>query len=434
MLQKLKSKLDLHTLEVLILSSKSLVVKVFAVIFSVLISLFLGNTIGAKGIGIINLANQVIALILVFSLLGVGQIVIKRVAIAFENQNWKKISNVVYNTFLINGGITFLFTIILILSSGWISEVVFKQPDLKIPLIISSIVLLPQIFSRIFASFLVGYKKVWQSQLVDQALSVFLVAIGLLVLWLMKIEITINKVALLYALSLIITTVTIGTYWLKLSKINFSNTFLDKGLFKESFPLLIVNSSLLLSQNIDIIMLGLLSDIKSVGLYAVASRLALLTSFILQISTATLANKISVLYGNDKIKELEKMLQQISKYLGIIGLFILVFFIFLGKIILSFWGVDFIPAYSILIILSVGQFFNIASGPVTNILALTNHGKALRNITIGTIALNIILNYFFIINFDANGAAMATSITTILNMAICFYYIRNKLNIRILNF
>jgi len=434
MIRKIKSKLDVHTFEVLMKSSKTLLVRISSMILSVVISIFLGNTIGANGLGIINLVNQLMSLILVFSFLGMGQIIIKEVAIAYESNYWDKISDIFYSAFFLNGALTFVISVVLVLCSPWISEFIFNQPDLTFPLCIASIVLTPQIFSRIFSSCLIGYKKIWQSQLVDQALSVFFVTFSLLVLWFFGVEITVNIVALIYALGRGFVTIVIGIYWRKISKIKFTNNYIGKSLMISGLPLLIVNASLLLSQNADMIMLGVLSNIKDVGLYSIASKLALLTSFILQISISTIGPKIAVLYNSGKLNELEKMVQQVSKYLVVIGLVFLVFFITVGKNLLNFWGDEFREAYSILIILSVGQFFNIASGPVGNILIMTNHSNIIRNITILTVTLNMILNYFFIINFGANGAAIATTITIILNMSLSYFYVSKKLKINMINF
>ena len=90
------SKLDIHTQEVIKKSSASMVVKIFGMILGLLISVFLGRTLGSDGLGLINLANQVISLLLVFTFLGMFQIIIKEVAISHGEKNWKHIGNVMY--------------------------------------------------------------------------------------------------------------------------------------------------------------------------------------------------------------------------------------------------------------------------------------------------------------------------------------------------
>ena len=101
--------------------------------------------------------------------------------------------------------------------------------------------------------------------------------------------------------------------------------------------------------------------------------------------------------------------------------------ILLGKQILVIWGEEFIQGYSILVILAIGQFFNIASGPVGNLLAMANQEIVLKNITIITLLVNVLMNYLLINYYGALGAAIATSGTIIINMILCSLYVKIKL-------
>ena len=94
---------------------------------------------------------------------------------------------------------------------------------------------------------------------------------------------------------------------------------------------------------------------------------------------------------------------------------------------MNLWGTEFINAYSILIILSLGQFINVASGPVMNILMMCNSEKILMRITLLSLALNVVFNYFLIRRFDAEGAALGTSISIATVMTISSYFVWKKL-------
>lgn len=429
MIKKLKAKLDIHTLEVIKNSSYSLIIKLVGLILFFLISVFLGRILGASGLGVINLANQLIALMLVFSLIGMPQVIVKEVSVAFNNKNWKYIGNIMNTSYILNGSISIIISLIIVLNAQWISEVLFDEPRLKYPLLIGAMAMTPQLFSRIFSSGLIGFNKIWQSQLVDQALSMLIIAFALLCLWLLNYNISIYLVAIIYAIGRICVVLSVGIYWKKLFTKKDKRTFIGKDLSVMSLPLLIVSASLIISQNIDVVMLGALSDSKQIGFYSVASKLALMTSIILQISIASVAPKIAVLYNSNKKIELEKMIQRLSKGFAIIGLLSLLFFIILGNTILKIWGIEFVNAYWPLVILSIGQFFNMASGPIGNVLIMTNHGKALRNITMFTVTLNIILNFFLINYYQAIGASIATAVTIIINMLLCTYYTKRKVGI-----
>jgi O-antigen/teichoic acid export membrane protein len=124
----------------------------------------------------------------------------------------------------------------------------------------------------------------------------------------------------------------------------------------------------------------------------------------------------------------------VTRALAGIGLLSLIVFLSLGKYILNFWGGEFVLGFPILAILAIGQFFNIASGPVAAILIMTNNEKVARNITVFTVLLNLILNYFLINNFGAVGAAIATAFTTILNMLLFAFFVNKRTGLKIFKF
>ncbi|MDC1505114.1 oligosaccharide flippase family protein [Winogradskyella sp.] len=420
-------KLDNHTLEVVKKSSASIAVKIGGMLIGLVVSISLGYLIGADGVGIIGLSNRIVSLLMVLALLGLPQVIIKKVAIAKNESNFQQIGDVLHTVNIVMGLLSFLLTIILIVLSPWISNYIFNEPSLVIPLIISAIVMPAQVFSRIFGSALVGYKKIWQSNLVDQTLSAVVTGSLLLISWLCDVGITVNLVAVFYAVGRIVVTITVSGYWKTLYQFKGVKNFISKELLKTSIPLLFVSMTLLLASSIDAIMLGWLSNVTEVGYYTIALQLALLTSFFLQVANSVLMPKIAALYSSKKLNEMRIMVQRTTHYLILIGILMVGLFIIIGKPLLGLWGEEFKQAFSILIILSIGQFFNIASGPIGSLLIMCNYEKVLRNITITSLVLNVLLNYFLIKYYGANGAAIATAITIAIIMVLSSFFVKIKL-------
>jgi len=418
--------LDEHTLEVVKKSFSSTIVKVVGMIIGLGISVFLGRTIGAEGLGIINLSNRVVNILLVVGLLGMRQVIIKEVAIAHNKKDYAHIGNVMHTAYWLNGGITLALTVIVILITPWLTNNIFHEPRLKWPLIIGLIVTVPQIFSRIFSSALVGYRKIWQSNLVENALSSAVTGLLILILWLFKQEITVYKVAVIYAIGRIVVTISVGTYWNSIYNYKAKHQKITKQLLRTALPLLVVTFSGMIMTNADTIVLGALLNTKDVGLYSVAARLALLTSFFLQVSNAAISPKLAALYESGQIKELEKMVQQVTKGLGIIGILPFIIYLILGKYILNIWGLEFIGAYWILLILSLGQFVNLATGAVGLILIMTGHERIHERISLFAVCLTLFLVYILTLKFGAIGTAIAVATTIIFeNLAKLFFVKRN---------
>jgi O-antigen/teichoic acid export membrane protein len=107
---------------------------------------------------------------------------------------------------------------------------------------------------------------------------------------------------------------------------------------------------------------------------------------------------------------------------------VLVFMLWPGLILMLF-GTEFTTANASLAILATGQFFNLLTGPVGYLLAMTGNEKVLRNILGMTTVLTIVLSATLIPLIGASGAALAVSISMIFNNLICCQQVQKRLNL-----
>lgn len=423
------TRLDVHTREVVTKSLSSTIVKLIGIAVGIGVSVFLGRTIGAEGLGIINLSHRIINILLVIGVLGMQQVIIKEIAISQSKKDYAHIGNVMYSAYWLNGGITLVLSVIFILISPWLSNHVFNEPRLTYPLMVALVVMTPQVFSRIFSSALIGFKKIWQSNLVDQTLSVSFTGLLLLVIWLMKYEITINLIATCFAIGRLVVTISMIFYWQHLFSSSLKRRIIIPNLVKSSLPVFIITGSMVIATSADAIIVGWLRDSKDVGLYTVAARIALLSSFFLQVTNAAIAPKIASLYNSKKKDELEKMIQRVTGGLFFIGIISLVLFIILGPWILGIWGYEFRNAHWILVILGFGQFINLGTGAVGILLIMANRERLHAKISVTFMLLNVILNIILIYYWGIYGAAIATAFTVTLDNITKMIYAKKRLDI-----
>ncbi|MEN8126153.1 MAG: polysaccharide biosynthesis C-terminal domain-containing protein [Bacteroidota bacterium] len=123
------------------------------------------------------------------------------------------------------------------------------------------------------------------------------------------------------------------------------------------------------------------------------------------------------------------MVQQVTQGLVFIGLFSLVIFVIAGKYLLGIWGAEFITAYWALVIIAIGQLFNIGTGATGIILIKTGYEKILGYITISLAIFDLALNYILIPKFGATGAAIATATTLISENIIKVILVKIKTDI-----
>ncbi|HOO47262.1 MAG TPA: polysaccharide biosynthesis C-terminal domain-containing protein, partial [Deltaproteobacteria bacterium] len=83
----------------------------------------------------------------------------------------------------------------------------------------------------------------------------------------------------------------------------------------------------------------------------------------------------------------------------------------------------------VLIILALGQFVVLATGPVAALLMMTGYEKFHRNTTALSAALNVVLNFTLIPRYGGEGAAFATAVSLSVKNVLAVLHVRKRLNI-----
>tara|TARA_Y100001970_G_scaffold293438_1_gene440212 strand:- start:19011 stop:20144 length:1134 start_codon:yes stop_codon:yes gene_type:complete len=371
---------------------------------------------------------------MILGLFGVPDVLIKNVAIGFNAKNWDYIGNNIFTATRLCGVLSLCLSIFFISLSYFISNNIFFEPRLYLPLIIFFIALTPQVLSRLYSACFIGFGKIWQSNLVDQTLSIWITLILFCMLLIFNITISIYNVAIIYALGRISVTIFTWIYWKKIFSYKSKFIMLTKDITKSSIPLLLVVGTNFLSASIATIMLGIMSNVTEVGLFSVCSRLAILMIFFLQVSDSAISPKLAALYKSNKIKEMQKMVQSVTGLLILVGTIIFLFFILFGEYILYLWGGDFANSYLILIILVFGQFINISTGACSKLLIMCGFEKLQSKISIFTLVLNFILNFIFIYLYEAKGAAIAVTLTLIVQNSLMLLFAYSKVGVMTIPF
>lgn len=90
-----------------------------------------------------------------------------------------------------------------------------------------------------------------------------------------------------------------------------------------------------------------------------------------------------------------------------------------SDVVLGIFGGDFIDAAGVLHILVLGQLFNLATGPVGYLLAMTGHERLLRNTLLVTAVMTLLLSLLLIPRYGAVGAAWSATLPLILHNLVC---------------
>ncbi len=193
-----------------------------------------------------------------------------------------------------------------------------------------------------------------------------------------------------------------------------------------SLPMLMTVTTTFIIGQTGVIMLGMFGSEAEIGYYAIAIKLATLTSFMLQAINSISAPSFSELFYKGKIDELFHVAKKSAKLIFWTTSPILVVLLFFGKLILSIvFGKEFGVAYPALVFLVFGQFVNSISGSTGIFMNMTGNQNVFRNIIFAAALINIVLNLLLIPDFGINGAAIAAM------ASLCFWNITTLLYIKV---
>ncbi len=182
---------------------------------------------------------------------------------------------------------------------------------------------------------------------------------------------------------------------------------------QSALPFMLISGMYVLNARTDVVMLGALSGTDAVGLYTPATRGAELISFVLLAVNTALAPTLARLYAEGKRAQLEASVAKSTRLITLASLPLALGFILLGGPFLLLFGPEFVGAQGALVILSVGQLINAATGTVGMLLNMTGHERDTA-LAVGAAALlNILLNALLIPAYGIEGAAVATALSTL---------------------
>lgn len=171
----------------------------------------------------------------------------------------------------------------------------------------------------------------------------------------------------------------------------------------------------LINANLDVVMLGLLTDDRQTGLYRAATVVSELVAFGLGVVNFIILPRIAGLHARGDRAGLQRLTTQSARVITAMATVGLAVILLAGGAILSgLFGGDFVGGRHALIILAFGQFANALFGPVALVLNMTGQERlTLIGVTVA-VGLNVVLNLALIPAYGIEGAAIASASALIL--------------------
>jgi O-antigen/teichoic acid export membrane protein len=182
----------------------------------------------------------------------------------------------------------------------------------------------------------------------------------------------------------------------------------------------------------DVLILGLFASVSEVGIYTAAARTALLTRFLLLANSAVAAPRFAALHAANDRDGMAKLALRSTLLTTISSLPLLLIFIAFPEKILSVFGPQFEAGAQVLIILSIGQFVNAATGPVGYLLNMSGLHRIEGRIAVVGALLTVGLCFALIPLWGILGAAAANAIATAACNLLRVYFAKSRMGILML--
>jgi len=419
--------------EVLSGTAVALVLKVFGACLSFGFTVLLAQYFGAEGSGVYFLALSIITIFTVVGMFGMGTSSVRYVALFSQSEKWSdvhQVSKLVDRTALI-----FLTVIssVLFLSADILSDSILKA-ELSEPLRWMALAILPFGILQLYAEKLRGLKQIGKSSSLQ---GLVFPALNLLGLYLFFEYYGALSPAFSFVIASFITMAVAILYWRNGHFFTKNgNVTLNKNDFFVSCKSVFVGdiATRIIIPWAPFILLGVWVSTSEVGIYGVANRVSMLTAFVLVAINSIAAPKISALYHEKNMKQLDKVAKKSTLLMTVIVLPFLLSIMIFTESIMSLFGDEFSYSVVPLQILLAGQLVNVMCGPVGYMLMMTGNESIYKKITTFSIVIMLSTSLYMIPAFGVNGAALATAITMVFQNFLFAYFGYKKIGVSTLWF
>lgn len=184
--------------------------------------------------------------------------------------------------------------------------------------------------------------------------------------------------------------------------------------FLVSVPLLLMSGFQMVLNRADVLMVGTLLGATEAGFYNAGARTARLLSFLLSAFNAIAAPMISEYWTQRDRDGLENLFTRIIQWVFWPSVALAVVLFAFGGPILRIFGPEFDVAWSVLVLVGVGQLINAVTGPVGYLMGLTGHERVTAWVYGVSAGANVGLNLLLVPSLGLVGGATATMISVAL--------------------
>jgi O-antigen/teichoic acid export membrane protein len=402
---------------------------VIGAVLEYLVKMVLARFLGPESYGVFVQGFAISAATAMIALFGFHMSLPRFMSYYRGKENEEMIENSVSTSLYIVAPLSLILSVLLYLSSDWISLVVFNEPSLVTPLKLLSFAVVPLSLFYLTIAFMRGMKNARYKVILDEVL---ISVIELLLLSIVFIA-GYGLVGAVYAYiaSLFIMIAPCYYFYRKASKksISTNSELIPRKLLNFSWPLFIISILLLTNKWSDVLMLGWLRESIEVGVYDVAFAIGSILLLLLNSLNYMFMPVVSELYGKGKLSDILEIYSTSTRWIFTLSLPIFAgILLFPSEIIKILFGNSYTTGTLPLAIIAVGFFYHAAVGPAGMILLSGGKTRTFMAATAVITAVSVLFNLVLIPVYGMLGAAIATTLGFVAGNTLYLLMVRKELN------
>jgi O-antigen/teichoic acid export membrane protein len=399
--------------------------------------LFLAHSLDPLAFGAYDYIDVWVEILMFFALLGFDRLLIVKIPVYGLSQESALIRGIIRLAYIVSTALSIAIglgfcAIAYFYFSTYGLQIGLNPTELALRLSILpllTVLLVLRVILKLNQVILQGFRKPVPAYIPDYLLRPLLLIVTTAGLWYLNVfntqqALTAHILAATIALIL-------SFYFNKQVALNEKNiAYQTKEWLKSALPFTLISALTLLNLRGGSAILGSFTDFETSALYGVSVRLTALIALALAATSAVTAPRIAALFAAAKHDELQRLVSFSTRMICLVALPLILLLIFGGNFVLGFFGETYPQAYTALVILSMSQIVNVATGVVGWIVMMTGHERFMAIVLTLSAAIHIIGMLLLSPIFGLEGAALATALSNAFtNIALSvFSYRRLKIN------
>ncbi len=378
------------------------------------INIIMARLLLASGYGVYTFVITLVNILVVPALFGFVPLIVRETARHHLGGNWPELAAIVGKVRFRLVSFSVLLAFLSALAAGFLLR---GNMEVYNHVFLLGIMLLPLIvFLQLNGSILRGLHHVVSSELPEFLFRRILFLLVLIAVYIQVEQVEAENIMMLY-LGVSFLALVFSSYLLrsKLPAEIRDGIVVDPEInwLRASIPFFMLNGISLINQHTDTLMLGALESSALVGVYQAAVRSAGVVVMLLSVVNMVIQPSIVTLHNSGDTIRLQRLVTLSTRGVFFVAVSCLVALAVFGEYLLSLFGHEFGAARNAMLILAGGHVVNAFSGTVGMLLSMTGReSEALYGVSIGA-TVNIALNLILIPTYGIEGAAVATTTSTV---------------------